>query len=107
MCNKISLLPMYSVFCCGKKMKAVHISLASVSVLCVAAIALPNSPAKAGVAELHMTLRTWVHPFKNSPEWTPARFEQTIPANRTAIIICDMWDKHWCNGATTRVEGLA
>jgi len=26
---------------------------------------------------------------------------------QTAIIICDMWDKHWCSGATQRVGELA
>ncbi len=26
---------------------------------------------------------------------------------QTAIIICDMWDKHWCGGATQRVGELA
>jgi nicotinamidase-related amidase/type 1 glutamine amidotransferase len=31
-------------------------------------------------------------------EWNPAE---------TAIIICDMWDKHWCEGATSRVAELA
>jgi nicotinamidase-related amidase len=25
----------------------------------------------------------------------------------TAILICDMWDKHWCSGAAERVEALA
>ena len=30
--------------------------------------------------------------------WDPAR---------TALIICDMWDKHWCQGATRRVGELA
>ena len=30
--------------------------------------------------------------------WEPAR---------TAIIICDMWDKHWCQGATRRVGEIA
>lgn len=25
----------------------------------------------------------------------------------TAIIICDMWDKHWCKGATSRVGEMA
>jgi type 1 glutamine amidotransferase/nicotinamidase-related amidase len=25
----------------------------------------------------------------------------------TAIVICDMWDKHWCKGATERVAELA
>ncbi len=27
--------------------------------------------------------------------------------SKTAIIICDMWDKHWCQGATRRVGELA
>ncbi len=26
---------------------------------------------------------------------------------KTAIIICDMWDRHWCQGATNRVAELA
>ena len=30
----------------------------------------------------------------------------TVPVEKTAIIICDMWDKHWCSGATERVNGL-
>lgn len=31
-------------------------------------------------------------------EWDPSE---------TAIIICDMWDKHWCKGATRRVAEMA
>lgn len=31
-------------------------------------------------------------------EWNP---------NETAIIICDMWNEHWCKGATERVAELA
>ncbi|MBN1805741.1 MAG: ThuA domain-containing protein [Sedimentisphaerales bacterium] len=31
-------------------------------------------------------------------EWNP---------EQTAIIICDMWDQHWCKGATSRVGELA
>src|SRR5262245_44897350 len=26
---------------------------------------------------------------------------------KTAIVICDMWDKHWCAGATRRVAEMA
>ncbi|MDP6635203.1 MAG: isochorismatase family protein [Phycisphaerae bacterium] len=26
---------------------------------------------------------------------------------KTAIIVCDMWDKHWCKGATARVAEMA
>lgn len=28
-------------------------------------------------------------------------------AKKTAIIICDMWDRHWCKGATERVAEMA
>lgn len=34
----------------------------------------------------------------NKLEWNPSE---------TAIIICDMWDQHWCKGATSRVGELA
>ncbi|MFO0947186.1 MAG: isochorismatase family protein [Planctomycetota bacterium] len=30
-----------------------------------------------------------------------------LPASETAIIICDMWDKHWSRGATERVAAMA
>jgi nicotinamidase-related amidase len=35
--------------------------------------------------------------------------ERTVqwPANKTALIICDMWDDHWCKGAAARVVELA
>ncbi|HEV3006470.1 MAG TPA: isochorismatase family protein [Pirellulales bacterium] len=31
-------------------------------------------------------------------EWNPAK---------TAIVVCDMWDQHWCRGATERVAEMA
>ncbi len=31
-------------------------------------------------------------------EWEP---------RQTALVICDMWDQHWCKGAAERVEELA
>ena len=35
---------------------------------------------------------------QNKVEWAP---------KQTAIIICDMWNQHWCKGATSRVAELA
>ena len=35
---------------------------------------------------------------QKSIDWNP---------EKTAIIICDMWDKHWCEGATKRVGEMA
>ena len=38
------------------------------------------------------------HAVASRAEWDPAK---------TAIVICDMWDKHWCKGATRRVGEMA
>jgi nicotinamidase-related amidase len=33
--------------------------------------------------------------------------EETLPASRVAIVICDMWDRHWSRGAAERVDAMA
>src|SRR5262245_11938305 len=38
------------------------------------------------------------HAITETVEWDP---------KATAIVICDMWDKHWCAGATKRVGEMA
>ena len=38
------------------------------------------------------------HAITESVEWD---------AKKTAVVICDMWDKHWCAGATQRVGEMA
>jgi putative heme-binding domain-containing protein len=53
----------------------------------VASPAIATSDASSGFAVKDEPLR-----------WDPAK---------TAIIICDMWDQHWCRGATRRVGELA
>ena len=33
--------------------------------------------------------------------------EKPYDPKRSAVIICDMWDGHWCKGAATRVAEMA
>src|SRR4051794_38694113 len=40
-------------------------------------------------------------------EWKQVVHKRKVPASQTAIVICDMWDKHWCNGANTRGAAIA
>lgn len=54
-----------------------------------------------------LKLRTRVQPFKGDPEWQETTVTRALAPAETAIIICDMWDKHWCSGATSRVGVLA
>ncbi len=58
-------------------------------------------------AELQLPLRSRVEAFRGSGAWEEVRLQHRVPASQTAILICDMWDKHWCSGATARVEELA
>jgi nicotinamidase-related amidase len=51
-----------------------------------------SSPADAGRAQRQFRL------LEKTIDWQPAQ---------TALIICDMWDQHWCRGAERRVAELA
>jgi hypothetical protein len=73
----------------------------------LAVASLSSTAPKANMVDLQLRLQSLIHPFKTADTWTVAHFEQKIPSNQTAIVICDMWDKHWCSGATSRVEALA
>ena len=39
--------------------------------------------------------------------WRAVERERVVAAERTAIIVCDMWDAHWCRGAAERVDEMA
>lgn len=56
---------------------------------------------------LHLRLRSRVKAFKGTDSWDEVFFERDFPVAETAIIICDMWDRHWCKGATERCEAIA
>jgi nicotinamidase-related amidase len=58
-------------------------------------------------SDLQLALRSRVEAFKGSGVWEEVRLSDSFPASQTAILICDMWDKHWCSGASRRVELLA
>ena len=39
--------------------------------------------------------------------WREESVRRTVPATQIAIIVCDMWDKHWSRGAAERVDAMA
>ncbi|MBI2927707.1 MAG: protein-signal peptide and transmembrane prediction [Verrucomicrobia bacterium] len=51
--------------------------------------------------------RNRVETAKGSGEWKVVEKTATWDANKTAVIICDMWNQHWCKGATERVAEMA
>lgn len=56
---------------------------------------------------VRLNVRGRVEAFKGSGEWQEVRLERALPIHQTAILICDMWDNHWCTGAARRVNVLA
>ena len=56
---------------------------------------------------LTLNLRKRVESAPGSGEWKPVMVPQTVPAAEVGVVICDMWDKHWCRGATERADAIA
>jgi len=60
-----------------------------------------------GGAAMTLPVRSRVEAFRGSGEWQEVSFSTSLEPRKTAIIICDMWDRHWCKGATGRVTEIA
>jgi nicotinamidase-related amidase len=56
---------------------------------------------------LVLHLRSRVESPKGSGKFDVVQKEVRWDGRKTAIIICDMWDKHWCKGASARVAEMA
>jgi nicotinamidase-related amidase len=55
----------------------------------------------------HISLRSRVQPFKAVADWQEITIDRPLQPKLTALVLCDMWDHHWCKGAETRVGKLA
>lgn len=56
---------------------------------------------------MRLPLRKRIQPYGASDIWAEASFVQDLGPAKTAIVVTDMWDKHWCRGATERVAKIA
>jgi nicotinamidase-related amidase len=56
---------------------------------------------------LSLALRTRVEAFKGSGDFRETTITESIQPSRAALILCDIWDKHWCDSATERTGVLA
>ena len=54
-----------------------------------------------------VNLRSRVEAFKGSGVWQEVALRSEIEPKRTAVVLCDVWDNHWCRGASGRVDVLA
>ena len=69
---------------------------------------LAGAFAAAGRADtLTLHTRSRIHATADTNEWQAVEQTTGWDAQRSAIVICDMWDKHWCLDATERVGEMA
>lgn len=57
--------------------------------------------------EAQLKLRSRVELYKGSAEWHEVAVDEPFSPSTSALILCDMWDHHWCEGAAGRVAVLA
>ena len=54
-----------------------------------------------------LTLRTRVETAPGSDVWGERVARETVAASGTAVLLCDVWDDHWCRSAASRCAMLA
>ncbi len=59
------------------------------------------------VLQLHFRRQALQQDSGGHNYWQVIETEKNIPAAEIAIVICDMWDNHWCRGAAERVNAMA
>ncbi len=55
---------------------------------------------------LNLRARSRVQPFSSEDVWQPVEVDLDFPIGETALLLCDVWDEHWCKGATARVNDM-
>jgi nicotinamidase-related amidase len=76
------------------------------ALLCLAAVFCARA-ASADGGSLTLRARSRLETAKGSGQFRAVQKTMRPDARRTALLICDMWDKHWCDGATRRVAEMA
>ena len=58
-------------------------------------------------APLELSLRRLVETEPGQGQWKTIESRVEWNAAHTCVVVCDMWDQHWCKGATARVGEMA
>ena len=56
---------------------------------------------------LAFTERQRVEDPAASGNWRERLVVREVPISEVGVVVCDMWDLHWCRGATARCDGVA
>ena len=72
-----------------------------------ATIVLLGLAATVHAADLDLNLRSRVAKPEGSEKFEVVTTKENWDPHKTAVVICDMWDRHWCKAAEVRVAEMA
>jgi alpha-L-fucosidase len=84
------------------RLKLPFIVMCMITMTMVPVIAQPSPP-----APLELDLRRLHKLDKGVDQWEQVTNHARWDPSRTAVVICDMWNQHWCRDATARVTEMA
>jgi nicotinamidase-related amidase len=73
----------------------------AVSLVCLA------EPSWSWAVPIRLRLERLAETAPGSGQWQESQQPADWQPGQTAVVICDMWDQHWCKGATARVAEMA
>lgn len=82
----------------------------SIRVACVAvflAVQFSGTEPSAGGEKLDLRVRVRAQDPASPDRFAVHSRVVQWDASKTALVVCDMWDEHWCRGATSRVSEIA
>lgn len=88
-------------------LKRVRTRFASTFATSLEAVGDPSPQSERPSAMLHLTLREQVRSTPEGRQWLVKERGAEWEAKKTAIVVCDMWNRHWCPSVTDRVAEMA
>jgi len=82
-----------------------HFSLLLAPII-MALAACAVSAAEEAALKLNLRSQTLAQDGGGHNVWQTTTTPQTWKAAETALILCDVWDKHWCRGANERLAAM-
>ena len=82
-----------------------HFSLLLAPII-MALAACAVSAAEEAALKLNLRSQTLAQDAGGHNVWQTTTTPQTWKAAETALILCDVWDKHWCRGANERLAAM-
>ena len=88
-------------------MNIFHFECLLIAICTTASAQLPAFAEPPPSASLELDLRRLRKMDTGVDQWEQVTNHVRWDASRTAVVICDMWNQHWCRDATARVAEMA